>query len=182
MNQEGGLPPITGGATGTATDVTEAARSLWCMVCNVMVKEVSAYEMDTAHHQIKCFLSALDILDNHIPRKKMKKAMNTNVSPPPTWVISYNYVCLLNLPDIMKEFGPLPNLWEGGGQGEKMLLKLKPLYHGYRSGWQKHLHLEVPRTRPAHLVHHSLLLLRHLTEPAAHGQQDDHSLLNVTEV
>ena len=139
MNQEGGPPPITGEATGTAADVTEVARSLWCMVCNIMVKEVSVYEIETAHHQIKCFLSVFDILDNHIPKKKLKKAKNTNVSPPPMWVTSYNYVCLLNLPDIMKEFGPLPNLWEGGGQGEKVLSKLKPLHHGYKNGWQKHL-------------------------------------------
>ena len=138
MNQDGGPPPIANVATGTAADVTEVARSLWCMVCNVMVKEVSDYEIETVRHQIKCFLSVFDVLDNHIPKKKVKKKI-ANVPPPPTWVTSYNYVCLLNLPDIMKEYGPLPNLWEGGGQGEKVLTKLKPLHNGYRSGWQKHL-------------------------------------------
>jgi hypothetical protein len=56
---------------------------------------------------------------------------------------SYNFICLLNLPDIVKQFGPLPNLWEGGGQGEKILSKLKPLHCGYRVGWQKNLLINV---------------------------------------
>ena len=29
-------------------------------------------------------------------------------------------LCLLNLLGVMADFGPLPNLWEGGDQGEKV--------------------------------------------------------------
>ena len=31
----------------------------------------------------------------------------------PGWISSCNFVCLLNLPNAMRQFGPLRNLWEG---------------------------------------------------------------------
>ena len=139
MSQDGGPPEpvIDDVATGTVTDVTEVARSLWCMVCNLMIKEVVIdRDVRVARHQIKLFLNVYHIFDSHIPKKSKKKRKE---SQPPTWVSSYNFVCLLNLPDMMGHYGPLTNLWEGGGQGEKVLTKLKPLHNGYRPGWQKHL-------------------------------------------
>jgi hypothetical protein len=39
----------------------------------------------------------------------------------------------------MRVFGPLPNLWEGGGQGEKVLQLVKPLWNGFRSRWHVNL-------------------------------------------
>jgi hypothetical protein len=36
----------------------------------------------------------------------------------------------------MHQFGPLPNLWEGGGQGERVLSVLKPMMSGYKKNWQ----------------------------------------------
>jgi hypothetical protein len=104
-----------------------------------MVKEV-VVERDicVARHQIKLFLNVYDILDRHIP-KKSKIVNKRKETQPPTWVSSYNFVCLLNLPDVMEHYGPLTNLWEGGGQGEKILTKVKPFHNGYRPAWQKHL-------------------------------------------
>jgi len=45
----------------------------------------------------------------------------------PTWITSYNFVCLLNFPTMLATFGPLCNYWEGGGMGEKIIQKIKPL-------------------------------------------------------
>ena len=134
MNQEGGPPPVCPGASGTIQDIVKVVWSMWSMVCNLMVKEVTPEQVAEVQHQIKCFLSFYDALDKRIPAKKNKKQKNV-----PTWLQSYNFVCLLNLPDVMSNYGPLPNLWEGGGQGEKVLSRLKPLHNGYRAGWQKHL-------------------------------------------
>jgi hypothetical protein len=39
----------------------------------------------------------------------------------------------------MRVFGPLPNLWEGGGQGKKVLQVVKPLWNGFRSKWNVNL-------------------------------------------
>ena len=37
----------------------------------------------------------------------------------------------------MHEYGPLLNLWEGGGQGEKILQQVKPLWLGLQKNWQQ---------------------------------------------
>ena len=57
----------------------------------------------------------------------------------PTWITSYNFVCLLNLPTMLATFGPLRNYWEGGGMGEKIIQHIKPLWNGFRKHWQLHL-------------------------------------------
>jgi hypothetical protein len=49
----------------------------------------------------------------------------------------YNFPCLLNLPEVLAEFGPIRNLWEGGYQGEGYLRKTKPrLANGLKKNWQ----------------------------------------------
>ena len=42
-----------------------------------------------------------------------------------TWLNS-NFLCLLNLPAMMQKFGPLSNLYDAGGKGEKMIQEVKP--------------------------------------------------------
>ena len=37
----------------------------------------------------------------------------------PTWINSFNFLCLHNLPDMLQKFGQLQNLWEGGGKVKK---------------------------------------------------------------
>ena len=54
----------------------------------------------------------------------------------PGWISSCNFVCLLNLPDAMREFGPLRNLWEGSYQGEGYLrIAKKHMKTGLRGNW-----------------------------------------------
>jgi hypothetical protein len=33
---------------------------------------------------------------------------------------------------VLRDFGPIRNLWEGGGQGEKIIGLLKPSWFGFR--------------------------------------------------
>ena len=40
-------------------------------------------------------------------------------------------------------FGPLTNLWEGGGQGEKVLQLIKPLWNGFRRKWHHNILVRV---------------------------------------
>jgi hypothetical protein len=49
---------------------------------------------------------------------------------------SYNFCSLLNLPSIIREFGPL-HLWEGGGMSEKNLRCMKKDWNGLRCNWQR---------------------------------------------
>ena len=54
----------------------------------------------------------------------------------PRWITSSNFMCLLNIPNTMKKFGPLINLWEGSYQGEGYLrIAKKHLKTGVRKNW-----------------------------------------------
>jgi hypothetical protein len=55
----------------------------------------------------------------------------------PKWLMSYSLICLTNLPDLIRRYGPLRLYWEGGGLGEKVLQKLKLLWLGFRKNWQE---------------------------------------------
>ena len=45
---------------------------------------------------------------------------------------------LLNLPEVLSQFGLLRNLWEGGGQGERIRSLVKPTWIRYKGKhWQK---------------------------------------------
>ncbi|KAL7564653.1 hypothetical protein ACA910_009340 [Epithemia clementina (nom. ined.)] len=58
----------------------------------------------------------------------------------PSWVTLYNFMSLLNLPDAVRQFGPLCNIWEGGTQGEGFLWYVKrEMSMGLRNNWQKRL-------------------------------------------
>lgn len=56
-----------------------------------------------------------------------------------SWVSASNFVCLLNLPSLIKEIGPLRNLWEGSDIGEKILGSVKDEFNGFRKNWNKSL-------------------------------------------
>jgi hypothetical protein len=49
----------------------------------------------------------------------------------PTWLASYNFLCLPNLPKTIEEFGPIRNYWEGGVMG-KLIQVVKPLWNGFQ--------------------------------------------------
>ena len=42
---------------------------------------------------------------------------------------------LLNISYIIKDVGPLRNLWEGGEIGEKILGSVKDEFNGFRKNW-----------------------------------------------
>ena len=48
----------------------------------------------------------------------------------PGWVTSYNFLSLLNLPTVLKDYGSMRVLWEGGEDGEGYLRSVKPLLRG----------------------------------------------------
>ena len=49
----------------------------------------------------------------------------------------YNFLCLLNVPDNMRQFGSMRNIWEGGMVGEGYLRGMKrELKQGMIGTWQ----------------------------------------------
>ena len=61
----------------------------------------------------------------------------------PSWVTASNFICLLNLPLLIEDVGPLRNLWEGGDIGEKVLGFVKDEFNGFRKNWSKALLINV---------------------------------------
>jgi len=49
----------------------------------------------------------------------------------------YNFICLLNIPNVIRNYGPIRNIWEGATQGEGFIRVIKPeLSAGLRKNWQ----------------------------------------------
>ena len=72
------------------------------------------------------FLIRYDQIDNLI-----------NDGATPAWIQQYNMLCLLNLPETMRKYGSIRNLWEGGKDGESYLKSVKAhLKAGLVNEWQ----------------------------------------------
>jgi len=125
FQQPGGPPPVLPPLGGNVKVVHEMLVALKAMVSHVMAKEFSETNIDELDYHIKFFLNKFEQFDKGMRGHEDK----------PTWLTSYNFLCLLNIPKNVKEFGPVRNLWEGGGMGEKIITKLKPMWLGFRKNW-----------------------------------------------
>jgi hypothetical protein len=121
-------PPIFESESQTipAEVLEELVVSLLPMLARVMVSgPISEEQVQDADRHIKIFLSAVEHFDAfHTKRKK------------PLWISSYNFVSLLNFPDLLRRYGSLRLLWEGDGKGEGAIRCLKRLINqGLKGRW-----------------------------------------------
>ena len=66
---------------------------------------------------------------------KMDKIINEG--PVPSWIKKFNMLCLLNIPDILRKYGSIRNIWEGGKDGESYVQTVKGhLKAGLVNEWQ----------------------------------------------
>jgi len=122
-----GPPPILEAPGGSADNVILVVSALSAMIARLMTRVITDIHIIDIKRHIKLFLSFYEQFD-------MDNRKSTDETP--SWITSYNFVCLLNYPSVLKEFGPLRNLWEGGGLGEKILRVVKPSWNGFRKNWQ----------------------------------------------
>jgi hypothetical protein len=95
----------------------------------VMAAEVTDESIECADVLIRWYLLTHDTLDKTIRGGKDKADI----------IAKYNYMCLMNIPGMMKMFGPLRLLWEGNYRDEGILRFIKPLItQGLRLLWQIH--------------------------------------------
>jgi len=87
-----------------------------------MDSSMSLEAIRNTERHIKIFLNYFEHFD-----KGMRKKDEV-----PTWISSYNFICLTNIPETMHKFGPIRNYWEGGGMGEKIIQLIKPLWNAIR--------------------------------------------------
>jgi len=124
-----GPPPEKGPRGGEVANIHAVVESMKAMVSRLMCRYVTETHVQDVERHIKIFLNSFDAFD-----RAMRQGEET-----PTWISSYNFICLTNLPSVLREFGPLRNLWEGGGQGEKILRLVKPTWIGFRKNWQENM-------------------------------------------
>ena len=97
------------------------------MIGMIMSKKTEYDEIDYIEILIRKFLNLYDKFDNILRSK------NDN----PSWMTQYNFLCLLNIPYIMRFYGCNRNIWEGGKEEEGFLRKYKQeLKNGIKHNWQ----------------------------------------------
>jgi hypothetical protein len=129
MAEEGQpLPDIPDEPAGPVQDVLSTLESLDDLVALLMVESIEdeSYYI-SVEQSIRVFLTHFADMDEKLKRK----------SESVSWLSSYNFLSLLNLPDIIREYGPLRLIWEGGSMGEGFLRFVKPnINQGLRKGWE----------------------------------------------
>jgi hypothetical protein len=116
--------------------VTKFATSAWvAVVSRLMQSVVDDNLINDVERHIKIFLSAMDDLDalnvtiqtskNEVLREK-GKPVRKKISKRKIASTS-NMTSLLNLPEMMRKFGPPRNYWEGGYKGEGIFQDVKPI-------------------------------------------------------
>ena len=93
---------------------SEDIADLWISVNNLlacaMSRRVDKIVIAKTEIAIRLYLSTYDRIEQKAPLPRK----NTSDLRKPAVVSAYNNLCLLNIPRVMEEFGPLPDLWEGG--------------------------------------------------------------------
>jgi hypothetical protein len=99
------------------------------MMSLLMVEQIDGeeYYVELAR-TIRVFLTLFADLEERLTKKNKL----------PSWLASFNCLSLLNLPDIVRLYGPIRNIWEGSWVGEGFLRFAKPaIVHGLRKFWQR---------------------------------------------
>ena len=89
-------------------DVLLTLESLDDLIALLMVDSITeeSYYGDV-DCSIRVFLTHFADMDAKLQRK----------AETPSWLSSYNFLSLLNLPDVIREYGPLQVIWAGGSKG-----------------------------------------------------------------
>ena len=109
--QEGGPPPVLTPRGGPVTNVQLMICSFNAMVCWLMSSSVTQSHKKDIERHIHIILNCFEVMDMEL--RVTEEA--------PTWITSYNFLYLLNLPDMLQKFGLLQNLWEGRGGDKEMM-------------------------------------------------------------
>jgi hypothetical protein len=115
-----------GGPVETVQLTVEALDDMMALLMVEQVDDESYYtEMERT---IRVFLTRFADMEENLSKRNAL----------PSWLSSFNCLCLLNLPDIVRRYGPIRNIWEGSWAGEGFLRFAKPsVTHGLRKHWER---------------------------------------------
>jgi hypothetical protein len=122
------FPPEVAMSAGPVETVMLTVASLDEMISLIMVELIPGEEYySILERKIRVFLT-------HFAEMEEKLPLKTKL---PTWLSCYNFLSLLNLPDVIRNYGPIRNIWEGAAQGEGVLRFVKPnVSNGMRRAWE----------------------------------------------
>ncbi len=109
--------------------VADVIKALHEMIQHLMTPKTGTVVVERTSVLIQIFLTVFNLWD-----QRWNYGEGT-----PTWISSYNFLSLLNLPEQLEYFGPLRNVWEGGIEGESFIRETKPTLNGFCLNWQKNL-------------------------------------------
>lgn len=121
------VPPIIVKNDCTKDNILEMIRAMSLMIHLLMSYDKEKYQIGNFEATIRYFLITYDVVDKGLSDKEV-----------PSWISQYNFLCLLNLPETIQNYGHMRNLWEGGTNGEGYLKRVKNvLKPGLINQWQK---------------------------------------------
>lgn len=143
------IPPPVG---GPMVDVRQMVIAMWMMTSHLMgMTEGTALEANQANRLIRIFLTKVYDYDQNTAKHLKRKS--------PMWKSAYNFLCLLNLPEQIKNLGPVRNRWEGSIRGERFIQQVKPAVTSTRrTNWQQNLMKNLLRQRELLILKESAAL------------------------
>ena len=147
-------PPKQPPEYGTADGVLSVLRSMVLMLTTMLQPSVDGVShANILSLRIRIFLNNLEAFDAPLRRKKIKNFEEKKkvaqqddgrqvelvqskqkkrkllgikvVNGKPIWLSKFNFLCLLNLPKTVEEFGPARNYFEGKYLGERYVQEVK---------------------------------------------------------
>lgn len=120
-------------------------RLLQCVMCDSITDE----KIMETEYCVRIFLSHFSKLSDSTWTPGDKKQE-------PKVITSYNLICLMNLPDAMRKYGPMRDLWEGSFRGEGFLRQTKPqMMQGFKPNWHVNLHRNILQEKAFHNIDQS---------------------------
>ena len=111
----------------TVDDITNLVQSLHRMISLLLSIKTNYCDIDYIGIVIRKYLNDYSKVDVGMGKKDKQ----------PTWLTQYNFLCLLNIPSVIKQYGYVRNIWEGSLEGEGFLSKYKnELKNGLKPTWQ----------------------------------------------
>lgn len=106
------------------------------IMCDTYTDEHIADTENYIHNFLTKFKEIDKCLGNYIGEDEDAGIGSSKKPQGPTWLRSYNGVSLLNIPQAMRDFGPLVDLFEGKVQGEGIVTYIRPfISQGLRQNW-----------------------------------------------
>ena len=121
------------------------ASALSGMLSRLMARTVTPRHIDETQLWIEEFLSCVHELDLLLGWAEKNQ---------PMWFARANFLGLLNLPDMMRSYGPIRELWEGGAKGEGFIGEIKSHIYGVRDTkyWLRNMLQKIVKARSLKLI------------------------------